>query len=237
MKRTATKKILLVQGGLGDSVGPVLEQHGYRVAWVRSAKNALAFFEKDIPALVIIDVPSLKVSAERLCQSIKRLHQDVPVIMIGPEQHAANSPGASGANGAAPATSADAFMPRPLQLRRLLTRVDKMMPEGQALELRCGDLVFRPAEGVLRKHTDELYLNPKLSKLLQLFMQQPGEVLTRKFLMQQVWDTSYLGDTRTLDVHIRWLREAIEDDPTDPIYLRTVRRQGYRFENPRARKG
>lgn len=237
MKRTATKKILLVQGGLGDSVGPVLEQHGYRVAWVRSAKNALAFFEKDIPALVIIDVPSLKVSAERLCQSIKRLHQDVPVIMIGPEQHAANSPGASGANSAAPASSADAFMPRPLQLRRLLTRVDKMMPEGQALELRCGDLVFRPAEGVLRKHTDELYLNPKLSKLLQLFMQQPGEVLTRKFLMQQVWDTSYLGDTRTLDVHIRWLREAIEDDPTDPIYLRTVRRQGYRFENPRARKG
>ena len=57
MKRTAIKKILLVQGGLGDSVGPVLEQHGYRVAWVRTAKNALLFFEKDIPALVIIDVP------------------------------------------------------------------------------------------------------------------------------------------------------------------------------------
>jgi DNA-binding response OmpR family regulator len=238
MKRTATKKILLVQGGLGDSVGPVLEQHGYRVAWVRSAKNALAFFEKDIPALVIIDVPSLKVSAERLCQGIKRLHQEVPVIMIGPEQHVGNSPAAiGGAGSSTPATCADAFMPRPLQLRRLLTRVDKMMPEGQALELRCGDLIFRPAEGVLRKHGDELYLNPKLSKLLQLFMQQPDEVLTRKFLMQQVWDTSYLGDTRTLDVHIRWLREAIEDDPTDPIYLRTVRRQGYRFENPRVRKG
>jgi DNA-binding response OmpR family regulator len=236
MKRTATKKILLVQGGLGDSVGPVLEQHGYRVAWVRSAKNALAFFEKDIPALVIIDVPSLKVSAERLCQSIKRLHQDVPVIMVGPEQHSGGAVGMSGSASTA-ATCADAYMPRPLQLRRLLNRVDKMMPEGQALELRCGDLVFRPAEGVLRKHSDELYLNPKLSKLLQLFMQQPGEVLTRKFLMQQVWDTSYLGDTRTLDVHIRWLREAIEDDPTDPVYLRTVRRQGYRFENPRARKG
>jgi DNA-binding response OmpR family regulator len=182
MKRTATKKILLVQGGLGDSVGPVLEQHGYRVAWVRSAKNALAFFEKDTPALVIIDVPSLKVSAERLCQGIKRLHQDVPVIMIGPEQHVGNSPAAiGGAGSGTSATCADAFMPRPLQ--------------------------------------------------------QPGEVLTRKFLMQQVWDTSYLGDTRTLDVHIRWLREAIEDDPTDPIYLRTVRRQGYRFENPRVRKG
>jgi len=233
MKRTAIKKILLVQGGLGDSVGPVLEQHGYRVAWVRSAKNALAFFEKDIPALVIIDIPSLRISAERLCQGIKRL-QRVPVILIGPE------PGTT-ATAQLPSTftaqsCADAFVQRPLQVRRLLTRVDKLMPEGQAIELRSGDLTFRPADGVLRKKSDELYLNPKLSRLLQLFMQQPGEVLTRKYLMQQVWDTSYLGDTRTLDVHIRWLREAIEDNPTDPVYLRTVRRQGYRFENPKARK-
>jgi DNA-binding response OmpR family regulator len=236
MKRTAIKKILLVQGGLGDSVGPVLEQHGYRVAWVRTAKNALSFFEKDLPALVIIDVPSLRVSAERLCQSIKRLN-DVPIILIGPDQPTPSAVITGNAVvGPVAGSCADAYLPRPLQLRRLLTRVDKLMPEGQAIELRCGDLVFRPADGVLRKKSDELYLNPKLSKLLQLFMQQPGEVLTRKYLMQQVWDTSYLGDTRTLDVHIRWLREAIEDDPTDPVYLRTVRRQGYRFENPKARK-
>jgi len=236
MKRTAIKKILLVQGGLGDSVGPVLEQHGYRVAWVRTAKNALSFVEKDLPALVIIDVPSLKVSAERLCQSIKRLNE-VPVILIGPDTHGPAALVAGNANSnTLPACCADAYLPRPLQLRRLLARVDRLMPEGQAIELRCGDLVFRPADGVLRKRSEELYLNPKLSKLLQLFMQQPGEVLSRKYLMQQVWDTSYLGDTRTLDVHIRWLREAIEDDPTDPVYLRTVRRQGYRFENPRVRK-
>lgn len=233
MKRTAIKKILLVQGGLGDSVGPVLEQHGYRVAWVRSAKNALAFFDKDIPALVIIDIPSLRISAERLCQSIKRL-QKVPVILIGPESGATAT---SQPPSSFPVQScADAYVQRPLQVRRLLTRVDKLMPEGQAIELRSGDLTFRPADGVLRKKTDELYLNPKLSRLLQLFMQQPGEVLTRKYLMQQVWETSYLGDTRTLDVHIRWLREAIEDNPTDPVYLRTVRRQGYRFENPKVRK-
>ena len=234
MKRTTIKKILLVQGGLGDSVGPALEQHGYRVAWVRSAKNALDFIQKDLPALVVIDVPSLRVSAERLCQSIKRTG-NVPVVLLGPEQQAGVTQ-----NGTAPSTlspaCADAFIPRPLQLRRFLTRVEKLMPEGQALELRCGDLVFRPTDGILRKRTDELYLNPKLSKLLQLFMQRPGEVLTRKFLMQQVWETSFMGDTRTLDVHIRWLREAIEDEPADPIYLRTVRRQGYRFENPKTRK-
>jgi DNA-binding response OmpR family regulator len=236
MKRTATKKILLVQGGLGDSVGPVLEQHGYRVAWVRTAKNALAFLEKDSPALVIIDVPSLRVSTERLCQNVKRICK-APVIMLGPEATGTSAGAISPqTTSTLPITCADAYLPRPLVLRRLLTRVDKLMPEGQALELRCGDLVFRPSDGILRKKGEESYLNPKLSKLLQLFMQQPGEVLTRKYLMQQVWDTSYLGDTRTLDVHIRWLREAIEDDPTDPVYLRTVRRQGYRFENPKTRK-
>jgi two-component system phosphate regulon response regulator PhoB len=60
-------------------------------------------------------------------------------------------------------------------------------------------------------------------------MQRPGEILPRKFLMQQVWDTSYMGDTRTLDVHIRWLRERIEFDPSNPEYLVTVRGKGYRF--------
>lgn len=222
MKLPATK-ILLVQGGLGDSVGPILERYGYRVVWVRTAKNALARIAVETPSLVIIDMPSLRVSAEKLCQAIKRV-KDVPVLMIVPE----NMPAGATYDG-----EADAIVPRPLQLRRLLNRVEKLMPDGLTIELRCGDLVFRPADGVLRKRNEEQYLNPKLSKLLQLFMQRQGEVLSRKLLMQQVWDTSYLGDTRTLDVHIRWLREAIEDNPTEPAYLHTVRGQGYRFDNPK----
>jgi DNA-binding response OmpR family regulator len=231
MKVSATK-ILLVQGGLGDSVGPVLERYGYRVVWVRNAKNALVRVANETPALVIIDIPSLRVSAERLCQEIKRV-KEVPVLFIGPESSANGS-----SQSARPPNMmcGDAYVPRPLQLRRLLSRVEKLMPEGLSVELRCGDLVFRPADGALRKRSEEQYLNPKLSKLLQLFMQHPGEVLPRKLLMQQVWDTTYLGDTRTLDVHIRWLREAIEDDPAEPVYLHTVRGQGYRFDNPRARK-
>ena len=222
--KLASTKILLVQGGLGDSVGPILERYGYRLVWVRTAKNALSRISTETPSLVIIDMPSLRVSAEKLCQAIKR-QKDIPVLMIGPEHTAA---GAAAYDG-----MADAFVPRPLQLRRLLARVEKLMPEGQAIELRCGDLVFRPSDGILRKRNEEQYLNPKLSKLLQLFMQRQGEVLPRKLLMQQVWDTSYLGDTRTLDVHIRWLREAVEDNPTEPAYLHTVRGQGYRFDNPK----
>lgn len=72
-------------------------------------------------------------------------------------------------------------------------------------------------------------LTPKQCRLLKVFMSHPNKVLTRKFLMKEVWETDYLGDTRTLEVHIRWLRKNIEDDPNNPIRLKTVYRVGYRF--------
>ncbi len=224
MKASPTK-ILLIQGGLGDSVQPALERSGYRVAWVRTAKYALERYEADAPALVIVDVPSLRVSVDRLCQTIKRL-REVPILLIGDE-------GQESVDGQ---EFADAYLPRPLQLKRLLARVEKLMPAGQNVELRCGDIVFRPNDGLVRRRGGEEYLNPKLSRLLMTFMQRQGEVIPRKFLMQHIWETTYMGDTRTLDVHIRWLREAIEDNPSEPVYLKTIRGQGYRFDNPRARR-
>jgi DNA-binding response OmpR family regulator len=75
-------------------------------------------------------------------------------------------------------------------------------------------------------------LTPKQAELLRVFMVHAGQTLTRKFLMATVWKTDYMGDTRTLDVHVRWLRERIEDDPSSPQYLRTVRGVGYRFGVP-----
>ena len=225
--KSAARKILLIQGGLGESVGLALERSGYPVTWVRTAKSALSHVEKDKPVLVIVDLPSLRVDAGKLCQAIKRIGE-THVLFLGAEGEDAESRGC--------AECADGFIARPLQLRRVLAKVEKLMPAGQAAELRCGDLILRPSDGVLRKRGDEIRLNPKLSKLLHLFMQHQGEIITRKLLMQQVWETSYMGDTRTLDVHMRWLRERIEDDPTEPRYLKTIRRQGYRFENPRARK-
>jgi len=225
--RAAAIKILLVQGGLGDSAGPLLERHGYRVVWVQTAKQALERVTSERPALVVIDAPSLVANAEKLCQEVKRI-KDIPVLMLGDQEARDNGKPERLYTGCA-----DEFLPRPLRARRLLLRVAKLLPEGLATELCCGDLVFRPADRILRKRDKEIYLNPKLSRLLQLFMQHPGEVLTRRMLMQQVWDTDYIGDTRTLDVHIRWLRMAIEDNPTMPVYLQTVRGQGYCFQNPK----
>lgn len=223
MKPSPTK-IMLVQAGLGDSVQPALERSGYRVIWVHAVRSALERLMSDEPLLVIVDMPSLKGDVEKLCRAIKR-RKNVPILLIGDEAPAEGA-----------YDFADALLTRPLQLKRLLSRVEKLMPEEQSTEFRCGDIIFRPREGKVRKRSGEHYLNPKLSRLLLTFMQRQGEVIPRKFLMSHIWETTYMGDTRTLDVHIRWLRQIIEDDPSKPGYLQTVRGQGYRFENPKQRK-
>lgn len=87
------------------------------------------------------------------------------------------------------------------------------------------DLAMRVVDGPLGEH----HLPPKLCKLLQVFMERPGDTVSREELMQQVWDTEFLGDTRTLDVHIRWLRERIEEEPSRPSRLVTVRGAGYKL--------
>jgi DNA-binding response OmpR family regulator len=91
---------------------------------------------------------------------------------------------------------------------------------------------LRPDDREIRRDGELLALAPKEFSLLATFMRHSGEVLPRSFLIREIWNTDYLGDTRMLDVHIRWLRQKIEDNPSSPAYLRTVRGVGYRFEPP-----
>jgi two-component system response regulator RegX3 len=97
-------------------------------------------------------------------------------------------------------------------------------------KLRAGDLTLDIEERCVIKQGVSQHLTFKECALLEIFIRNNGEVLTRKRLMKEVWDTDYLGDTRTLDVHIRWLRIKIEDKPSEPVLIRTVRGVGYRFE-------
>jgi len=97
-------------------------------------------------------------------------------------------------------------------------------------QLVAGDLTLDLAGRNVVKNGIPTHLTFKECALLEILIRNNGEVLTRKQLMKHVWDTDYLGDTRTLDVHIRWLRKKIEDDPSQPILIRTVRGVGYRFE-------
>ena len=95
-----------------------------------------------------------------------------------------------------------------------------------------GGLSLNVAERSLTRGGKRIHMTPKMSALLQVFMANRGKVLTRRFLMERVWETSYMGDTRTLDVHIHMLRKALGDGSRKPVYLRTVRGLGYRFDIP-----
>ena len=93
--------------------------------------------------------------------------------------------------------------------------------------LNAGDMALDTEKAILKKNGSEIHLTPKETKVMALLMQNVGKVVSRSILMQEVWDTEYLGDTRTLDVHICWLRQKIEENPRIPELILTRRGQGY----------
>ncbi len=95
--------------------------------------------------------------------------------------------------------------------------------------LHADGISLDPAQHVLHARRQATHLTPMESRLLAVFMSYPGQLLTREFLMREVWDTSYIGDTRTIEVHVCWLRKKLGDSATEPRYLLTVRGRGYRF--------
>lgn len=103
---------------------------------------------------------------------------------------------------------------------------------GRPANLVVGDLSLNVAERSLSRGGNRFHITPKMCALLQAFMANQGKVVTRQFLMKKVWKTDYMGDTRTLDVHIHMLRKVLGDDSRKPAYLHTVRRVGYRLEIP-----
>jgi DNA-binding response OmpR family regulator len=126
--------------------------------------------------------------------------------------------------------SFDGYIRRPFGIEQAREIFAKISDGNQGMYLHKGDLhldvTMRTIDGPMGKH----HLPPKLCKLLQMLMERAGSTVSREELMQQVWNTEFLGDTRTLDVHIRWLREKIEPNPSSPNQLITVRGQGYRLD-------
>jgi DNA-binding response OmpR family regulator len=104
------------------------------------------------------------------------------------------------------------------------------MSERNSGRIACGTITLDPDERLLFRGDDVFPLTPKECRLLLTFLQHRGEVLTRQFLMKEVWETDFIADTRTLEVHVHWLRNKIETDGRNPNYLHTVRGVGYMFE-------
>jgi DNA-binding response OmpR family regulator len=191
----------------------------YTVTSVMSGKQALVIAESLHPAALIVDAISLNSPGDRIVRMLKS-EQSEPVI------HLAQSLERS---------DADVLLIAPVSTRKLNATLDRLIAP---LKTNAHDaLIVGPfhmdiVRRVLVVDDRQTQLTPKLALLVEVFLRNPGATLDRKQLMERVWQTDYLGDTRTLDVHIRWIRRAIEADPAHPRYLKTVRGIGYRLELP-----
>lgn len=222
----STPLILLVEGPVAsrDSLALMLKKTGYRIQTVHTGAEAISWLQDSIPDLIIFDASMMRSTGVRTCRRIRRIVGNTPIIHsrgLGEEEdHEAE---------------ADVYLERPFSSRKLLNRVKALLPADISKDevVRYGAItLYRVKRSVDVSGKGEFTLTPKLALLLETFIRHPNQLLTRPQLMIDVWDTDFVGDTRTLDVHIRWIRECIEDDPSYPLLLRTVRGQGYVLNIP-----
>ncbi len=215
--------ILLIEGRRAgeNSLAPSILKVGFRVTTCHTADEALKAFSRHEPDLIIFDAATMRSNGIRTCHRLRRKNEAVPIIHCRDEGEAEPSP-----------PVAEVHLAQPFSARKLLNRVRALLPADPEREeiVRVADIVyFRTKRSVFQARFGERRLTPKLAELLEQFLRHPDVVLNRRFLMEAVWNTSYVGDTRTLDVHIRWMRELIEADPANPLLVRTVRGEGYVF--------
>ncbi|MGH2682197.1 MAG: response regulator [Actinomycetota bacterium] len=227
---TESARILLVEdeASLAESIRYNLEREGYTVGGATDGEAGLERFRADRPALVILDLMLPKLSGFDVCRAIRR-ESDVPIIMLTAKDAEADKV-------AGLELGADDYVTKPFSMRELVSRVRAHLRRaGMRRETGAEDtLSVGPVEMDVARHEVRIRgtpasLPPKEFELLETFLRRRERLLTREFLIDNVWGSGYFGDTKTLDVHIKRLRQKIEADPHHPKHLLTVRGLGYKF--------
>jgi DNA-binding response OmpR family regulator len=216
-------KILLIEGKRLDRPSFVtgLTRKGYQVESVANGSEALARLEPFSPNLIIINAASMRTSGKRICQSIRSHSRGMHIVLITDGQNV---------DSMEKEELVDVVLPLPFTLQKLMNRIRPLLPAEEKDLLQVGSLQLDPVQRWVRIGNRQTSLTPRLVMLLKILMEHPGKVIEREYLFRTVWDTAYTEDTRTLDVHVSWLRRAIEDDPRNPHYIKTIRGVGYRLE-------
>jgi len=213
---------VLYIGRTDNSHGKVwqqFEREGNVVAYASTQVQGLQHAWTLQPRVVVINAANSGFSGDRLCRTLGRRLPSVQRLLIVERGAGANVP-------------CELRLVRPFTGRKLRDSLLKLLEASSPNILRVGDVQLDLISRAVNSPTGRQHLTPKQCNLLAWLMQHPNQVISRKDLMERVWHTVYLGDTRTLDVHIRWLREKIESDPTCPRILRTRRGIGYVLSVP-----
>jgi two-component system alkaline phosphatase synthesis response regulator PhoP len=215
-------RILIVERDLStaDLLIPSLERKGYEVCLASTQRQVNGSLRSFRPDLLVVDIASFGSKGYRFCDSVRSRLEGTPCILMVQGGHASLD------------GLGEEFITPPFTSRKLLYKVKKVAEKLTAREIQAGPLALDLQSQILRNGDQVHHLRPKEAELLATLMRNAGRVVSRKEMMRTVWQTEYLGDTRTLTVHIRWLRLKIEQDPNRPVFLRTVRGVGYRFDVP-----
>jgi DNA-binding response OmpR family regulator len=220
-------RILLIEGKRAERPSFLggLTKKGFQVESVPNGTTAVAHLTENLPQLVVVDAASMRTSGKRICQSVRQHAPGVPVVLILEE-------------GAIPPdkVEVDTVLVEPFTLQKLVNRMRPLIPSESRALLIVGPIQLDIEQRLVRCDNRQVRLTPRLVTLLKILMDHPGELIDRKELFRQVWDTAYTVDTRTLDVHISWLRQAIEEDPRHPKFIKTIRGMGYRLDVENAQR-
>ena len=219
-------RLLLVEddGAIAAPLARALGRDGHEVESVGCGEVALDRFKRGGIDLIVLDVGLPGIDGIEVCRRIRRTDSDLPIVMLTARSEELDAVLGLDAG-------ADDYVTKPFRLAELLARVRanlRRLPEGD-------DLVEGPVRvdvAARRAWVDdaEVALSPKEFDLLTLLVRHAGTVVRREQIMEEVWDEHWFGSTKTLDMHVSWLRRKLGDDPVDPRCITTVRSVGFRFE-------
>lgn len=230
-----TGRIMVVEDEnlIREMIVIALKEEGYEVIASSDGRQALNILQntednETVPDLIILDLMLPQVNGLDICRLLRYQGNIVPILIVSAK--ASETDRVLGLE-----VGADDYLSKPFSMRELIARCRALIrrqrlitqPQSSSREYRDIKMFTQECRVVVRGV--EANLSPKEFKLLELFMSYPRRVWSREQLIEQVWGIDFLGDTKTVDVHIRWLREKIEKDPSQPEYLITVRGFGYRF--------
>ncbi|NLY74354.1 MAG: response regulator transcription factor [Firmicutes bacterium] len=207
-----------------------LDREGYRTISASNGRKGLELVRKELPDLVILDLMLPELDGLSVCKQLRSEPQtkSIPIIIL-----TAKSEEADRVLGLE--MGADDYVTKPFSPRELVARVRAVLRRSGSMEEEEQEIIENGVIRMdLRQHLvkvrgEEVELTPKEFDFLKLLLLNPGRAFTREFLLEHLWGYEYFGDTRTVDVHVRRLRQKIEKDPATPEYLETVRGVGYRF--------
>ena len=217
-----------------DALTVGLRKEGFRVEVARDGAEALARFDELSPDLVLLDLMLPRISGVDVCRELRRRSQ-VPIIMVTAKSSEIDT--VVGLE-----VGADDYVTKPYRMRELVARMRAVLRRRVAVAsgdaearspLVAGEVAVDPERHEVTARGEPVTLTLKEFELLTLLVENAGRVLPRDVLIDRVWGSDYVGDTKTLDVHIKRLRAKIETDPGQPVLIVTIRGLGYKFDAPR----